>query len=219
MKRPALALAWLGTVGAVVLSVGFTLGGRYDPVLAILTLTVIAVIWYTYFTYRAVRLPEQLEERRRRDRASRVARTLMAEVERLRDELGTREEVLGAMAKVPTVHPWVERHIADAAEVDADVVRYFLKLDDHLYNLSTHRRELAEARARAQQLEDDLEDDRRALATAVSRSEGEPGPEIVKPELDRAKRHAQHVERSVAGLHSSVHAELDAIEELLRDSL
>src|SRR5712691_4439877 len=50
--RVPLGIAWAASAIAVVLVTAP--GGKYDPTLAILTLTVIAVIWYTYFTYRSV---------------------------------------------------------------------------------------------------------------------------------------------------------------------
>jgi hypothetical protein len=54
-RDPARAIAWGATLASLglVLAQGL-LDRRYDPTLAVLTVTLIAIIWYTYFTKRAV---------------------------------------------------------------------------------------------------------------------------------------------------------------------
>jgi hypothetical protein len=56
--RPAWAIAWVASIGSGLAAIGPNIGGRYDPTLAVLTLTLIAVIWYTYYSYRSINRAE-----------------------------------------------------------------------------------------------------------------------------------------------------------------
>lgn len=56
--RPAFWISWAMTMLALGLAIVPNIGGAYNPMLAILTLTLIAIVWYTYFTYCAVNREE-----------------------------------------------------------------------------------------------------------------------------------------------------------------
>lgn len=81
-----------------------------------------------------------LEHIRNRRRLKAVARVLFAEVERIRQELGKRQQSFvaasfyGVTFAIPAVHPWVHKAIAEGAEIDAKIVAGFLRLDRELTN-------------------------------------------------------------------------------------
>ncbi len=52
--RTAWYFALFSSLVAVGLAIGPNFPGSYDPILAVLTVTVVAVIWYTYFAYCSV---------------------------------------------------------------------------------------------------------------------------------------------------------------------
>ena len=76
--------------------------------------------------------------RRRRFRA--VAGTLLAELHRIRRELGRPEDVVadfqgfGGAKDTPAIHPWVEKIVTEASDLNVEVVASFMDLDRELHN-------------------------------------------------------------------------------------
>jgi hypothetical protein len=86
-----------------------------------------------------------LDSFRNRRRMRTVARALYTEVKRLRAAIGTRPNRLvvtqfyGLTVGIPAIHPWVERIVAEGAEIGASVVEAFMLLDSELANMRTYR--------------------------------------------------------------------------------
>jgi hypothetical protein len=79
--------------------------------------------------------------RDRRALALKVARNLSQETKRVREELGKeRSKVIdvdfdGLSFDVPTIHPWMNALVPEAATISGDVVGRFMTLDRELHNL------------------------------------------------------------------------------------
>ncbi len=165
---------------------------------------------------------------RRRHQIRKVARTLMAEVYRLQDELGPEDgsveiKMFGLESAVPEVHPWIHRQIAEAADIDADVVRHFLSLERYLNNLRLLTSRLREMRRLADEIDKETKDAWRALfKSAVKRAEGHevPAPQPVPPyKPDQAKDNVEFLQDCCRDMRRRAHAELNEIQRLLQTRL
>lgn len=160
----------------------------------------------------------------RRRHLQKITRTLMTEVCRLREELGPEGgfvdvEMFGSASAVPEVHPWIERQVAEAAEIDAEIVTHFLRLDRYLNNLRTFRRKLPELRKHAEETEKEAKASFRALVEATEGS-AVPIPELVAPyKADEAKHNLELLEHSCDDMHKRAHQELNEIGRLLKGRL
>lgn len=100
---------------------------------------------------------------RRRNRHEGVARALMADVDRIREELGEPKDryvevtFYGAGPETPEIHTWVHELIAESAEISGDLVREFLRLDRSLANFALSVRKLREARRVVRTTKEELE--------------------------------------------------------------
>jgi len=89
-----------------------------------------------------------LEGLRQRRRLTAIRHALVAELQRLRTELFHLDDELVDvrldMDQNPTtIHPWVQRLVADAAEIHPSLVSTFLQIDLQLRNLAVLEAELA----------------------------------------------------------------------------
>ena len=99
--------------------------------------------------------------RRRRFRA--VAGTLLAELHRIRREIGEPEiivhdfEGFGGARDTPAIHPWVEKIITEASDLNVEIVGGFLDLDRELHNYRFMFLALRKARTEVYELDKQLE--------------------------------------------------------------
>lgn len=82
-----------------------------------------------------------LQDRDVRRRHLGVTRALLAEVKRVRAELGPLSEayipvsVLGAKPTLPTLSPWLDTALVDLASTDPEAIAHFMDLERYLANL------------------------------------------------------------------------------------
>jgi len=73
-----------------------------------------------------------------------IARNLMQETHRIRDELGKRPDTIVFLGgqdafAVPSIHPWMQTLVPEAALIHGDVVGDFMRLDRELHDLAIVR--------------------------------------------------------------------------------
>lgn len=109
---------------------------------AIAAAAVIVTVALTTLGWRmAMRTAKRLQDRDREHRQRSVALAMLAEVRRIRGELGSRPDesfdlsIYGSKPMIPEISHWVETVMVDAASVNPEIVEQFMNLDRELHNL------------------------------------------------------------------------------------
>lgn len=178
----------------------------------------------------AMRTAKLLQDRAREHRQRSVARALLAEVRRIRGELGPPADesfklsIYGSKPMVPEISHWVETVMVDAASVDPEIIEHFMTLDRELHNLRGDQHMVSQAH--------DKRDEAREAVTRLKGSidkEDDPDAEALADRLgtyfttsmalERKQRQAEEAVDTLAHLRNrmdrSARLTLDKLERIL----